>query len=226
MSNGVPPVKSMPLWVGETGFNRFIERFYMPKKIILLCALLIVLLVMTGCSSRKTAVLKPPPAKAAPRLIAVLPTINHVADPMIGTIVRQRAIDELYFKGYPKIPAGTIDEKLDGIYGNKTIASEGIPPATIGELTGADAVLYCTIRKIKTSYRFMYAPTQVELSFDMRSAKTGATIWQARHSVSEKNFGFTRRELEMKSFQGYEAAIGEIFEKVMKTLPDGPDVTG
>ncbi len=197
----------------------------MSKKIILLCTLLIVLLVM-GCSSKKTATLKPPPAKATPRLIAVLPAINHIADPMIGAIVRQRAIDELYFKGYPKIPAKMIDEKLAGVYDDKTVASEGIPPATVGELTGADAVLYCTIRKIKTTYRFMYAPTQVELSFDMRSAKTGATIWQAAHSVSEKNFGFTRRELEMKSFQGYEAAIGEIFEKVMKTLPDGPVTAG
>ena len=197
----------------------------MSKKITLLCALLIVLLVM-GCSSRKSATLKPPPAKAAPRLIAVLPTINHVTDPIIGIIVRQRAIDELYFKGYPKIPAKMIDEKLARIYDDKAASSEGIPPATVGELTGADAVLYCTIRKIKTSYRFMYAPTQVELFFDMRSARTGATIWQAKHSVSEKNFGFTRRELEMKSFQGYEAAIGEIFEKVMKTFPDGPDTTG
>ena len=67
----------------------------------------------------------------------------------------------------------------------------------------------------------MYAPTQVEsLSFEMRSAKTGETLWQARQSASERNFGFTRRELEMKSFQDYEAAIGEIFQKVMKTFPE------
>jgi hypothetical protein len=119
-----------------------------------------------------------------------------------------------------------IDEKLARVYEDQPIASEGVPPMTVGELTGADAVFYCTIREMKTFYHFMYAPSQVELSFEMRSAKTGETLWQARQSVSERNFGFTRRELEMKSFQYYEAAIGEIFKKVMKTFPEVPDTRG
>jgi hypothetical protein len=199
----------------------------MSKKSFYLCAFLIILLMM-GCGSKKpsTLMLKPGGARAMPRSIAVLPVINHVADPMIGRIVRQRAIDELFFKGYPKIPAQMIDEKLAGVYEGQSVSSEGVPPTTVGELTGVDAVLYCTIREMKTSYRFMYAPTQVELSFEMRSAKTGETLWQGRHSVSERNFGFTRRNLEMKSFQDYEAAIGEIFKKVMKTFPEGPDTRG
>jgi hypothetical protein len=199
----------------------------MSKKSILLCAFLIILLLMS-CSSRKpsTLTLKPGGARSMPKLIAVLPVINHVADPMIGRIIRQRLIDELFFKGYPKIPAQTIDEKLATIYEDKSVSSEGVPPMTVGELTGADAVLYCNVREMKTSYHFMYAPTQVELSFEMRSAKTGETLWQAKQSASERNFGFTRRELEMKSFQDYEAAIGEIFQKVMKTFPEMPDTTG
>lgn len=197
----------------------------MLKKIVLLCTMLIVLPII-GCHSKTPATLKPEAAKAMPRLIAVVPTINHVADPMIGQIVRQRAIDELFFKGYPKIPAKMIDEKLARVYEDQPVASEGVPPMTVGELTGADAVFYCTIREIKTSYHFMYAPSQVELSFEMRSAKTGETLWQARQGVAERNFGFTRRELEMKSFQYYETAIGEIFQKVMKTFPEVPDSKG
>jgi hypothetical protein len=197
----------------------------MSKKIIVLCTLLVILLMM-GCRAKTPSTLKPEAKKVPPRLIAVLPVINHVADPMIGRIVRQRAIDELFFKGYPKIPAQMIDEKLAGVYEGQSVSSEGVPPTTVGELTGADAVFYCTIRGMKTSYHFMYAPTQVDLSFEMRSAKTGETLWQARHSVSKRNFGFTRRNLEMKSFQDYEVAIGEIFKKVMKTFPEGPDTTG
>lgn len=199
----------------------------MSKKSVLLCTLLMILLLM-GCFSKKpsTLTIKPGGARAMPMSIAVLPVINHVADPMIGRIIRQRLIDELFFKGYPKIPAKLIDEKLAAVYDGQPVSSEGVPPMTVGELTGADAVLYCNVREMKTSYHFMYAPTQVELSFEMRSTKTGETLWQARESASERNFGFTRRELEMKSFQDYETAIGEIFQKVMKTFPEVPDTTG
>lgn len=199
----------------------------MSKKSVLLCTLLMILLLM-GCFSKKpsTLTIKPGGARAMPMSIAVLPVINHVADPMIGAIIRQRLIDELFFKGYPKISAKMIDEKLAGVYDGRPVSSEGVPPMTVGELTGADAVLYCNVREMKTSYHFMYAPTQVELSFEMRSTKTGETLWQARESASERNFGFTRRELEMKSFQDYETAIGEIFQKVMKTFPEVPDTTG
>ena len=199
----------------------------MSKRSVLLCAFLIMLLLM-GCFSKKPSSLtiKPGGARAMPTSVAVLPVINHVADPMIGLIIRQRLIDERFFKGYPKIPAKIIDEKLAGVYEDQPVSSEGVPPMTVGELTGADAVLYCNVREIKTSYHFMYAPTQVELSFEMRSTKTGETLWQARQSASERNFGFTRRELEMKSFQDYEAAIEEIFQKVMKTFPELPDRKG
>lgn len=198
----------------------------MSRKIFLLIPLIIMLLLMVGCRSKTPTTLKPVVKKAGPSLIAVLPVINHVTDPTIGRIVRQRLIDELYFKGYPKIPSQMIDEKLAAVYKGQTISSEAIPPMTVGEVSGADAVLYCTIQEMKTSYRFMYAPTEVELAFELRSAKTGETLWQAKQSASERNFAFTRRQLEMKSFQDYEAAIGKIFDKVLKTFPDSPETTG
>ncbi len=199
----------------------------MSKKSILLCALLISFLMM-GCGSKKpsTLVLKPGDARPMPRLVVVLPVINHVADPMIGQIVRQRLIDELYFKGYPRFSAKMVDEKLARVYEGQAVSSENVPPMTVGELIGADAVLYCTVKEMRTSYHFLYAPTRVELTFEMRSAETGATLWQAKQGASTRHFGFSRRNLEMKSFRDYEAAIGEIFKKVMKTFPDGPDTTG
>ena len=96
------------------------------KSVSVLCTLLIILLLM-GCSSKKpsTLTMKPGGARAMPRSIAVLPVINHVADPMIGRIVRQRAIDEAFFKGYPKVPAQMIDEKLAGVYEGQPVSSEG-----------------------------------------------------------------------------------------------------
>jgi|LSQX01.2.fsa_nt_gb hypothetical protein len=200
----------------------------MSKKYLYLSVLLVCFLLV-ACGHNKKASplsLKPEKTKPMPSSIAVLPVINHVADPVIGQIVRQRLIDELFFKGYPKISTRIIDERLARIYEGKPVSSEAVPPMTVGELMGVDGVLYCRITEMKTKYRPMYAPTRVELSFEMRSTKTGETLWQAKQDASTRNFGFTRRGLEMKSFQDYEAAIGEIFKKVMKTFPEGPDAVG
>ncbi len=198
----------------------------MPRKTILFLFLLVMMFLIAGCGAKKAAVKKTEPQKEPPASIAVLPVINQVADPEIGRILRQRLIDELYFKGYPRISAGDIDARLAGIYGSRDFSGEGVSPAVAGEVTGAEAVLYCKLEEMRTSYRFMYAPTQVTVFLELRSAQTGETIWKAQHGVTKRNFGFTRRELERKSFQDYEAAIGKILEKVMKTFPEGPGAVG
>ena len=193
----------------------------MTKKILLLYTLL-PLLAFTGCGSKNASTLKQAPSQVIPQMIAVVPATNHAGDPLISRIVRQKVIDNLYFKGYPKIEARTIDERLARLYGDMSFASESISPAVIGELTGADAVLYSSVTEMRTSYHFMYARTYVELSFEMRSTKTGETIWQTKQKSSERNFGFSKKNLENKASISYETAIDDIFEKVMKKFPESP----
>jgi len=196
----------------------------MTKKILLLYVILS-LFLFTGCGSKKTSTLKQAPPPAIPQMIAVVPVINYAGDPLISRIVRQKVIDNLYFKGYPKIEARTIDERLARLYGDMNFASESISPAIIGDLTGADAVLYCSVREMKTSYHFMYARTYVELSFEIRSTKGGETIWQTKQNSSEKNFGFSKKSLENKASISYETVIDDIFEKVMGKFPESPSLT-
>jgi len=193
----------------------------MTKKILLLYTLL-PLLAFTGCGSKNASTLKQAPSQVIPQMIAVVPATNHAGDPLISRIVRQKVIDNLYFKGYPKIEARTIDERLARLYGDMSFASESISPAVIGEMTGADAVLYSSVTEMRTSYHFMYARTYVELSFEMRSTKTGETIWQTKQKSSERNFGFSKKNLENKASISYETAIDDIFEKVMKKFPESP----
>jgi hypothetical protein len=196
----------------------------MTKKIFLLSVLLS-LFLFAGCGAKNKALKQAaPPPPTVPHMIAVVPVVNHTADPLISRIVRQKIVDGLYFKGYPRIEPHVIDESLARLYGDMSFASENISPTVVGELTGAEGVLYCTVKEMKTSYRLMYAPTAVELSFEIRSAATGETIWQAKEKATERNFGFTKKELENKAFISYEAAIDEIFDKVMGKFPYGPGV--
>ena len=211
-------------YYGLQNFSDFlITGEFMTKKTLLLC-LLLSLFLLAGCGAKNKSTLKQPPPKIVPQMIAVVPVINHGGDPLISRIVRQRAIENLYFKGYPRIEARTIDERLTRLYGDMSFAGGSIPPAVIGELTGADAALYCSVNEMKTSYHFMYARAYVELSFEVRSTKTGETIWQTKQGASERNFGFSKKNLENKTVISYEAAINDIFRKVAEKLPEGPNL--
>jgi hypothetical protein len=62
--------------------------------------------------------------------------------------------------------------------------------------------------------------------FELRSAKTGETLWSYRNRTVKRNYGISREQLEMDSCQVYEPAMQEVVDKAMQTLPDGPDSAG
>lgn len=186
--------------------------------------LLLIICFISGCWLRFSTPVVPSPKEKSPRLVAVLPVDNETSDTQAAQILRKKIFEELYFKGYPKIPLEFVDEKLSKVYKKNTKCVAGqIPPKAIGELLGVDAVMYCTLIEWKTSFVYFYAPTAVSASFELRSAKTGETLWSSHYRVVKKNYGFSQKELEMKSCQVYEKAIEEVVEKAIKTLPEGPD---
>jgi hypothetical protein len=185
---------------------------------------LIAFVMVQGCAAKAPHMVNSDYSKKGTRLIAVLPVSNKTDNAKAGQILREMVLNELYFKGYPKIPLNVIDEKLSKIYkGNTGFIRDNIPPKAIGELLGVDAVLYATMDQCSTSYAFMYAPTHVSVFFELRSAKTGETLWSAEYKTVKRNYGISREHLEMKSCQVYEPAIQEVVGTAIKTLPDGPD---
>jgi hypothetical protein len=161
------------------------------------------------------------------RLIALMPVINRTQDSQAALVMRKAMADELYFKGYPKIPVTRVDDALKEIYGERIeFKDKTIPPETLGRALGVDAVLYCTLEEWNTSYIMIYAPTTVAASFELRSAETGETLWNKTLKVVKRDYGFTGKELEMKSRQSCEAAAREVVEKAIAALPDGPEYPG
>jgi hypothetical protein len=189
--------------------------------------LLCVVFLFSGCGSKVPHTVIPDYVKTKTRLVALLPVDNRTNDQAAAQMIREKLFEELYFKGYPKIPLKAMDEKLLKIYnGNLSKAGGKIPPKIIGELLGVDAVMYCILNESKTSAVFFHASTSVSVSCELRSAKTRAILWQAERSIIERNFGFSRHSLKIKASQAYEAVIQEIVDEVIKTLPDGPDLIG
>ena len=58
-------------------------------------------------------------------------------------------------------------------------------PTRLGELYGADAILYITIENWETVYLVVHAETTVSLNYVLKSGKTGEVLWRRRSSVSD-----------------------------------------
>ncbi len=189
--------------------------------------LMILIIVFSGCSSKSTNVLKPEYEQSWVKIIAVLPVENKTKDNTAPQLLRSKLLDQLYFKGYSKIPLAVIDQKLESLYTGDKIGNVGIiAPQVLKDLVGADAVIYCTLLESSNSIGFFYAPVTISLSCELRRSESGEVLWKGKYKSTNRNFDFTRKSLEMKSCESYESVIEEVVNKVIETLPDGPNLRG
>jgi hypothetical protein len=189
-----------------------------------LVLLLMGLIFLAGCAGKIPHMLVPDYGKKGTRLVAVLPVRNLGSDAGTASLLRVKLIEELYFKGYPKIPPQWIDERLATV---PAVGGEGaLSPQLLGEMLKVDAVLYATLKEGLTPVTLIYSPVAVDAEFELKSARTGESLWRVRYRAVHRNYGFSRKSLELKSSQVYEAAIQELLNRAMETLPDGPDALG
>ncbi len=190
-------------------------------------AVLVLVIVQACMWKQQPYTVNPDYSKKGIRLIAILPVTMKSGDARVGQMMREMVLNELYFKGYPKVPLQVIDEKLAKIYkGNIDFKRGNIPPKAIGDLLGVDAVLYVYLDECSTDFSFIDARTRVSASLELRSAKTGETLWSYLNRTVKRNYGISREQLEMESCQVYEPAMQEVVDQAMQTLPDGPDSVG
>lgn len=191
-----------------------------------LLAVALAVLLLGACAGKIPHTLKPEYKDAGIRLIAVLPVQGENMDPRLARLLREKVLMGLYFKGYPKIPLTLVDEKLATFYQAQTGAQGVVAPRVAGELLGIDAVLYISLVECRTAYRALYAQTTVAARLELRSARTGETLWRVQDREAARNFGFTSGELEMKSSEVCEAAMQTVVDRALYALPDGPDRLG
>lgn len=192
-------------------------------KIFRLLLLLLALPVLIGCAAKIPHMIISDFDKRGTRLIAVMPIRNSTSDPKSAEMLRAKLVEELYFKGYPRIPLRVIDEKMAVTFVGP---GEKVSPQRVGEMLKVDAVLYLTLSEGRMGSSVIYASTVAEAEFELFSAKTGESLWRVRHRAVYRNYGFTRKQLELKSSRVYEPAIQEVVTRALETLPDRPDAGG
>jgi hypothetical protein len=184
--------------------------------------LLMALIFLAGCAGKIPHMLVPDYGKKGTRLVAVLPVRNMESDAGTASVMRAKLSEELYFKGYPKVPPKWIDERLAAV----PAGGGDLSPQAVGKMVNVDAVLYTTLKEGRTSVTLIYSPIVVDAEFELKSASTGESLWRVHYRAVHRNYGFSRKSLELKSSQVYETAIQEVLNRALETLPDGPDAIG
>ncbi len=185
------------------------------------------MILYNGCAAKAPNAMKNDSEKLTAKVIAVLPVNNKTLDMKAPQLLRLKVLDELYFKGYSRLPLEVIDKKLELIYNSEKKSSAGVlAPDVIRELIGADAAMYCTLTEGKRTSSLFYVPVTVAAHCELRSTQTGEVLWRAQYKTTSRNFDLPGKSLEMKSYESFETVIEEVVNKVLETLPDGPNLKG
>jgi hypothetical protein len=136
------------------------------------------LVSLAGCVS-------PPPKpdytqfrSEGPRSILVVPVINksvdvNAPDYFLATIARPLAE-----RGYYVFPVNMVKSVMadDGLSDANLVHSGD--PRRLGELFGADAIMYISIERWDAKYLVLSTSVTVELSYVIKSAHTGQELWK------------------------------------------------
>lgn len=190
---------------------------------VLMAGLIAFCVCLSACASHSPTILKSSQNPAEIKVIALLPVESSAADTKASKMLREKLLKELRFKGYPPVAADLIDSKLMPMVGGQDAAKNNIiAPKVVEELLGADGAMYCSLKESKSSTKLFYAPVTISVSCELRSTKTGETLWNAQHKTTNRSFDLFRTRLDMKSRGDLESALEEAVNKVMETLPYGP----
>lgn len=195
----------------------------MIRRLQTIAVFFITVTIIAGCGARAKPASIPGYAEKGIRLIAVMPVKATTADPNLLRLMREKIVETLYFKGYPRVPMGLIDDKLAAVYDKIPVGGADITPQAVRSLLKVDAVLYATINELKTSTAWLYAATNISATFELRDGKTGETIWKAHPKNVERNFDVTTQRLERTIYQVLEPAVQAAVEQALQGLPEGPD---
>lgn len=119
-----------------------------------------------------------------PRSILVLPPVSRAPDVDAGPSVLSVATMPLAEAGYYVLPVAPVYEtfKQNGV----TVAddAQGIAPAKLREIFGADAALYITVDKYGSVYQVVNSTVVVSASARLVDLRTGETLWQGHAEAS------------------------------------------
>jgi len=140
-----------------------------------------IFLLLTACAAPLTEVAQDFKS-LRPTRIAVLSVKNETADMDAPIVFRILAQAELADKGYALVDFSHIDQALREKGIEEAGQIDSLTPQEIGELVGADGLLYTTV----SSYgRQAAVHLKLDGNFTLVDSKTGQKLWFSEMSVSD-----------------------------------------
>lgn len=147
-------------------------------------AITILLLIVIGC--------QPPAATPKdytkfynenPKSILIVPVINKSVDVTASDYFLATISKPVAERGFYVYPINLVKRILedDGLADANLVHSAN--PKKLGELFGADTILYITIDKWTAEYAILSTSVKVAFQYSLKSGKTGEELWSAQEAM-------------------------------------------
>jgi hypothetical protein len=122
-----------------------------------------------------------------PKSILVLPPLNQTAEVKAPEAFIATITMPLAERGYYVFPIAMADHymKQNGLPTPGEMHQ--VSPRKLGQVFGADAVLYITIKEWTTTYVLLDSTTKVTLDYRLADAKTGVELWRREQTVAQSS---------------------------------------
>lgn len=176
--------------------------------------ILLPFLLLAGCAAPAAA----PKARHAapfPQRLALLPMDNQSTDLRGPDLVRELLKDSLDLANFELAENAEVDEKLKSIGISDGGQLNAVTPQRLGELLGADALVYGDLTEFSNANVGVYANRTVEVSLKLVDAKTGEKLWETSKRKANSKLGLSK-----------DAALGNLksgyAEKALEGIMNNP----
>lgn len=142
-----------------------------------------VMVLLAGCVTA-------PPVKdiskfqaAAPRSLLVVPVVNQSVDVTASDYLLSTMAMPLAEKGYYIFPVHLVKRVLEDEGLSDANLVHGASAEKLGNLFGADAILYVTIENWDAKYFVLSTTVTVQLSYILKDGRSGETLWEHRQKM-------------------------------------------
>ena len=118
-----------------------------------------------------------------PKSVLVVPAVNRTVDVDAPDYFLSTISKPLAERGYYVYPVHAVKRVMEDDGLNDADLVHGADPARLGTLFGADAILYVSIERWDAQYIVLSTTVTVDFNYVMKSATTGATLWEGRQQL-------------------------------------------
>ena len=141
-------------------------------------------IILAGCAGNAPKVEEPHPLEVAGvKSILTLPVVNDSIDVDAPDYFLSSISVPVAERGYYVYPVNTVKTVLEseGLYDANLVQSAD--PVKIGNMFGADAILYVTIDRWDAQYLLISTTVTVEFSYKMVDGRSGEELWAVHKTM-------------------------------------------